>query len=219
MLPFFSDSRAHDAFELLVQVLDLIHIDIKDVARLFYGKIVAMRRFRCGTKEEGDDQPGFWMLPLPRKSGQLKLRDCINEWAKLDPFDDENPLFCPTHRRGEAYQMKMAVRQFAQYIIIQLNRFNRSGYRSSKDTRRVEYDLGFHSREFAKEDTGFYRLVGVVCHHGSEYGGHYTCCVGDPDNLTWYRISDASVSTCSRQAAVMDDAYILFYEQDKTTLV
>jgi ubiquitin C-terminal hydrolase len=214
MLPFFSDHQAHDAFELLVQLLDLIHTDVSEVSELFYGKIVARRKFKCKTMEEGDDQPAFWMLPLPRTRGSLTLENCIAEWKKPDPFDDENPLYCPKHRRAEAYQMNMEVQKFARYIIIQLNRFNRSGRRSSKDTRRVTYPSKLDSEKHAREPTGIYRLVGVVCHHGSEYGGHYTCCVGDPDDPTWYEISDSAVRQC-KEAPVMDDAYVLFYEREK----
>jgi hypothetical protein len=94
-MPFFNDYRAHDAFEFLVQLLDLIHRDVRDVSRLFYGKITAMRRLTYGAEDESDNQPAFWMLPLLRSGARLHLRDTIAEWEAVDPPDAANPLFCP----------------------------------------------------------------------------------------------------------------------------
>jgi hypothetical protein len=78
-MPFFRDGRAHDAFEFLVQLLDFTHNDIRVIARLFDGSIVAVRKLRCGIYEQGDDQPAFWMLPLPPRRGPLYLADCVKE--------------------------------------------------------------------------------------------------------------------------------------------
>jgi ubiquitin C-terminal hydrolase len=213
-MPFFSDRNAHDAFEFLVQLLDLVHNDIGDVTPLFYGNNVAMRRFRCGKEEQAVDQPAFWMLPLPRRKKPLNLSDCIDEWRKIEPEDEANPLFCPGHRRAEPYTMEMRVERFARYVVIQLSRFDKTGG-GSKDNRRVKYPFDFPSNDFADQDTGKYSLVAVVCHRGHEYGGHYTCIVGDPTEAIWYEISDDDVRRVQREDAVRDEAYILFYEQQR----
>jgi ubiquitin C-terminal hydrolase len=211
-MPFFKDQRQLDAFEFLVQLLDLIQTDVRDIARLFYGKIVAMRRFRCGTRLELDGQRAFWTLPLPRSRGPLDLADCVGEWGRIAPVDEATRSFCPCHSRAESFTTQMLVERFAQYIVIQLDRFYKVGG-GSKDGRPVNYPFQFRSADFAAEDTGTYSLVAVVCHQGREYAGRYTCIVGNPGQATWYAISDETVTPVQRETAIHDDAYILFYER------
>jgi ubiquitin C-terminal hydrolase len=216
-MPMFTGLKADDAFEFLVQLLDVMHRELSvggdsPIARCFYGRILVRRVFLCGAREEADDQPAFLMVPLPPPGRVPTLAGCFSEWQRSDPPDRDNPLFCPQCRCPEAFTMKMAVGHFADCIIIQLNRFTRGPFGTSKDNRRVEYPCKLDSRGLAEHTAGVYQLVGVVCHQGWEYAGHYTCIVRGPEEPPrWWRISDASVTPIPESSVVTEDAYILFY--------
>ena len=128
----------------------------------------------------------------------------------------------------------------SKYLIIQLKRFKQIGYEKSKNYAEVEFpidlDLNGHiidsslpetyfiqgeeTEDFIKPAywTGFdeskqtkYKLYGVVNHHGSLGGGHYTAYARQAD--TWYLFDDSRVEEVEPQKIVSNSAYLLFYER------
>ena len=58
-----------------------------------------------------------------------------------------------------------------------------------------------------------YDLYGVVNHHGSLYGGHYTAyCLNFLDHK-WYEFNDSRVSKMSSKEVVSVYSYVLFYRR------
>ncbi|XP_057835607.1 ubiquitin carboxyl-terminal hydrolase 2 isoform X2 [Cryptomeria japonica] len=78
------------------------------------------------------------------------------------------------------------------------------------------------------KESCIYHLIGVVEHSGSMRGGHYVAYVrgprdekmqevndeDDPNQSTWYCISDSSVRKISFSEVLQREAYLLFYEKD-----
>ena len=56
-----------------------------------------------------------------------------------------------------------------------------------------------------------YDLYGVVNHHGSLYGGHYTAYCQNFLNKRWYEFNDSRVSEISKNDIVSAYSYVLFY--------
>jgi ubiquitin C-terminal hydrolase len=58
-----------------------------------------------------------------------------------------------------------------------------------------------------------YDLYGVINHHGSLYGGHYTAyCLNFLDRR-WYEFNDSRVSQIAKGEVVSDYSYVLFYKR------
>ena len=66
-----------------------------------------------------------------------------------------------------------------------------------------------------KNDKIMYSLYGVVVHHGSLHGGHYTAYVKAAaihDTTMWYYASDSHVRSARVEEIKKSNAYMLFYE-------
>jgi ubiquitin C-terminal hydrolase len=63
-----------------------------------------------------------------------------------------------------------------------------------------------------------YDLQGVVNHHGSLSGGHYTCFIANArSNLSaqtsWTYVSDTESRAVSAEQVLSSEAYVLFYRR------
>jgi len=58
-----------------------------------------------------------------------------------------------------------------------------------------------------------YRLSGVVCHHGTSGGGHYTCYNFNPVTELWYEFDDSLVRQVDLATVLASEAYVLFYRK------
>ena len=62
-----------------------------------------------------------------------------------------------------------------------------------------------------------YDLTGVVCHHGTSGGGHYTAYALNPSNEEWYEFDDSSVTRVDAAAVLAAEAYVLFYRKNNSS--
>ena len=60
-----------------------------------------------------------------------------------------------------------------------------------------------------------YDLTGIVCHHGTAGGGHYTAYALNPINEEWYEFDDSYVTQVEPSAVVNAEAYVLFYRKNR----
>ena len=58
-----------------------------------------------------------------------------------------------------------------------------------------------------------YALCGVILHHGSVGGGHYTSMALNPKDETWYRFDDEFVFPVDEESVANSQAYVLFYKK------
>jgi ubiquitin C-terminal hydrolase len=223
-MPDFNDGEQHDAFEFLFQFFDVLHEDLRAskedrsiISDLFQSNIIAHRRFKCGLLDPSDDQPSYLILPLPSSASAVTLARCVAEWTRVETADEANPLWCSRCCRLEAFQMQVHVNKLSEYAVIQFLRFKQGRFGTTKDTRPIEYPMEFDSKELLNpaQSTGKYSLIGVVCHIGGVHGGHYTCVVRRSVSSPWYEISDSCVSNGSETCWLCNNAYILFYEQQR----
>ena len=59
-----------------------------------------------------------------------------------------------------------------------------------------------------------YDLSGVICHHGSAGGGHYTAYALNPFDQEWYEFDDSSVTKVDNATVMAAEAYVLFYRKN-----
>ena len=86
---------------------------------------------------------------------------------------------------------------------------------------RSLFQSGFNAVEFPprlhKESTSavaLYDLTGVICHHGSAGGGHYTSYALNPVDEDWYEFDDSTVTKVDPASVMNSEAYVLFYRKN-----
>jgi ubiquitin C-terminal hydrolase len=168
------------------------------VVKLFHGETCTSLQYRCGMREDIHEPLASWALPLPSGRKSVTLKDCVKLWEQEHTLIGDNGVWCDRCGMVEDVRRKVRVVKFAPVLIVQLKRFtnSRRGELRKNDVP-VSYPNEIDSADFADHPTGIYDLTGVICHSGSLVGGHYTCRVRDPENMSqWYYISDSYVSPC-----------------------
>lgn len=117
----------------------------------------------------------------------------------------------------------MKFRRLPPILVLQLGCFQEMHYgghtRIAKSSRRIRFCESVNV-PLANGDHVTYELYGVVNHHGSSYGGHYTSYVKQlsitGDQGLWYHCNDSYIEKASLSAALRSsDAYMLFYRRSQ----
>ena len=107
-------------------------------------------------------------------------------------------------------------------LCIHLKRFRHDFAFSTKISSKVTFplvDLDMSTwlhKDCLSQETS-YDLTGVVCHHGTSGGGHYTAYALNPSNEEWYEFDDSSVTKVDPAAVLASEAYVLFYRKNNTS--
>jgi len=100
-------------------------------------------------------------------------------------------------------------------LIIQLKRFN---FNFEKNDNYISYpinNLKLKKYAYIYEDTNTtYKLIGINCHSGNIYCGHYYSYCRNIKNNKWYKHNDEIVTkVTSLEDLITNDAYLLFYHK------
>ena len=105
-------------------------------------------------------------------------------------------------------------------LCVHLKRFRHDFAFSSKISTRVSFPLSglemsswLHS-SLSSTSCSTYSLSGVICHHGTAGGGHYTSYCFSPSTSCWYEYDDSLVREVDRETVLNSEAYVLFYKKD-----
>lgn len=166
------------------------------------------------------------------------LEQCLDEMKKPETLLEGNEVWCSKCEDLKLAEKKMEMYKASKYLIIQLKRFKQIGYEKSKNHAEVNFpvdlDLAGHIIDSTLPETYFldcedqfikpnfwkgfdtsqqtkYKLYGVVNHHGSLGGGHYTAYARHGDQ--WYLFDDSRVEEVATEKIVSSAAYLLFYER------
>jgi len=147
----------------------------------------------------------------------VSLLDCLSCFFSADELKGDNMYSCEKCnklRNGLKYSQ---VTELPDTLCIHLKRFRHDFAFSSKIGTRVQFeevvDMSpwLHAECSSRERT--YRLSGVVCHHGTSGGGHYTCYNYNHVSATWHEFDDSIVREVSLQTVLASEAYVLFYRK------
>ena len=151
-------------------------------------------------------------LPIITETGeQIKsLLDAIKNFEK-----DKN-IKC---KCGYYYKSKTVIYTLPEILIIHLQRSNfrehSEHYVSFK--HELRFDENLLSEFNIKYKDYNYELVGVINHHGSQYGGHnFSYCKNFFDN-EWYEYNDEDVSPIKESYICTKHGFLLFYQLKNNT--
>lgn len=165
----------------------------------------------------------FWdlSLPIPSRTGQLKLQQCLAHFTREEELDgDEKPTCAKCGVRRKCLKW-FTVQKFPKVLVVHLKRFSPTERFRGKLSVLVDFpltglDMGPYAANRGQEAT--YNLYAVSNHSGTTYSGHYTAYCKHPYNGAWHEYNDSRVSSISPRNVVSSEAYVLFYELGSTSV-
>ena len=105
-------------------------------------------------------------------------------------------------------------------LCVHLKRFRHEFAFSSKISSKVTFplvdlDMGpwLHRQDCISRENK-YDLIGVICHHGTAGGGHYTSYALNNIDQEWYEYDDSYVTKVEAATVMNAEAYVLFYRKN-----
>ncbi|CAK1546558.1 unnamed protein product [Leptosia nina] len=191
------------------------------VGDIFVGQLKStLRCTHC--KHDSVTFDPFWdlSLPIPSRTGNLKLQQCLQHFVKEEELDgDEKPTCSKCGVRRKCLKW-FTVQKFPQVLVLHLKRFSPTERFRGKLSVVVEFPLtGLDMSPLAanKTSSAVYNLYAVSNHSGTTYSGHYTAYCKHPYTGEWHEYNDSRVTPINPRDVVSPEAYVLFYELASTT--
>ncbi|XP_025270424.1 putative uncharacterized protein DDB_G0277255 isoform X1 [Camponotus floridanus] len=160
----------------------------------------------------------FWdlSLPIPGRSGTVKLSQCLEHFTREEVLDGDEKPTCSKCQMRRKCTKSFSIQKFPKILVIHLKRFSPMERFRGKLNVMVDFPLtGLDLSAFAAPRVPgcTYNLYGVANHSGTTYSGHYTAYCKHPYSGEWHEYNDSRVSVVSSRSVVSSEAYVLFYEQ------
>ncbi|XP_047542359.1 ubiquitin carboxyl-terminal hydrolase 10-like [Vanessa atalanta] len=209
------DDNLSDSAKALEAWSRYLRMEDSRVGDIFVGQLKSTLRCTHCHHDSVTFDP-FWdlSLPIPSRTGNLKLQQCLQHFVREEELDgDEKPTCSKCGVRRKCLKW-FTVQKFPQVLVLHLKRFSPTERFRGKLSVVVEFPLsGLDMSPFAAAPThATYNLYAVSNHSGTTYSGHYTAYCKHPYNGDWHEYNDSRVSTISARDVVSAEAYVLFYE-------
>ncbi|XP_050443595.1 ubiquitin carboxyl-terminal hydrolase 20 [Adelges cooleyi] len=168
----------------------------------------------------------FWFWDMMYKwfwGPTVGLHDCLAAFFSADELKGDNMYSCEKCKKLRNGIKFSKLLELPEVLCIHLKRFRHELMFSSKITSYVTFPIdGLDLRPYVHKDctsqVTTYKLVSVICHHGTiGSGGHYTCYSLNPINEQWYEFDDQCVTLVSAEIVRNSEAYVLFYKKNSPT--
>ncbi|XP_050663525.1 ubiquitin carboxyl-terminal hydrolase 2-like isoform X3 [Leptidea sinapis] len=202
-------AKANEAWSRYVRMED------SRVGDIFMGQLKStLRCTHC--KHDSVTFDPFWdlSLPIPSRTGNLKLQQCLQHFVREEELDgDEKPTCSKCGVRRKCLKW-FTVQKFPKVLVLHLKRFSPTERFRGKLNVLVEFPLNGldMSPLSANNTTATYNLYALSNHSGTTYSGHYTAYCKHPYSGDWHEYNDSRVSPINPRDVVSPEAYVLFYE-------
>ncbi|KAK2720325.1 ubiquitin carboxyl-terminal hydrolase 33-like isoform X2 [Artemia franciscana] len=148
----------------------------------------------------------------------VSLYDCLSGFFGSDELKGDNMYSCERCKKLRNGIKKATLMELPEVLTVHLKRFRHEMNCSTKISNRVTFPLtGLNLRPYACSDSPSrvmtYDLVGVIVHHGTVGGGHYTAYALNNITKSWYEYDDNIVRQVSPETVENCQAYVLFYRK------
>ncbi|KAG6455645.1 hypothetical protein O3G_MSEX009304 [Manduca sexta] len=191
------------------------------VGDIFVGQLKSTLRCTHCNHDSVTFDP-FWdlSLPIPSRTGNLKLQQCLQYFTKQEELDgDEKPTCSKCGVRRKCLKW-FTVQKFPQVLVLHLKRFSPTERFRGKLSVVVEFPLSaldMAPYAAARAPAATYDLYAVSNHSGTTYSGHYTAYCKHPYTGEWHEYNDSRVTPISPRNVVSSEAYVLFYELSRSS--
>ncbi|KXJ26546.1 ubiquitin carboxyl-terminal hydrolase 36 [Exaiptasia diaphana] len=137
----------------------------------------------------------------------------LQRLCKAELLDGDNLYYCLKCKKKVPAHKQVLIHRPPNVLTVQLKRFDSNHIFGGKITKSVEYAEYLDLRPFMTSKGGpvKYKLYGVLVHSGySSNSGHYYCYIRSSNNM-WYNMNDSVVRQVGLNAALSQQAYLLFY--------
>ncbi|XP_066991120.1 ubiquitin carboxyl-terminal hydrolase 2 [Anabrus simplex] len=193
-----------------------LRMDDSKVVDIFVGQLKSTLRCTvCGHCSVTFDP--FWdlSLPIPSRTGQVRLQQCLDHFTREEVMDGDEKPTCSKCQMRRKCTKSFTIQKFPKILVLHLKRFSPMERFRGKLNVTVDFPLtGLDLSAYAasRGQGCMYNLYGVANHSGTTYSGHYTAYCRHPYSGDWHEYNDSRVSSISSRSVVSSEAYVLFYE-------
>ncbi|KAF9908472.1 Ubiquitin carboxyl-terminal hydrolase 36 [Lobosporangium transversale] len=148
--------------------------------------------------------------------GSESVQKALRDYTKPEILSKSNQYKCDKCKTLVDARKQMTIYDAPKILCVHLKRFT---YTGQKINRHISFETNLELNSVMstnkKHPDLSYSLYAVLVHvGGSCYSGHYYCYVKSSNGI-WYSMNDSHVSVVSLQSVLNQNAYMLFYTQDK----
>ncbi|XP_043232925.1 ubiquitin carboxyl-terminal hydrolase 2-like isoform X2 [Amphibalanus amphitrite] len=189
---------------------------------LFVGQLKSTLRCTvCGHASVTFDP--FWdlSLPIPSRSGQVRLQACFDLFTKEEVLDGDEKPTCSKCQKRQKCTKSFSIQKFPRILVVHLKRFSPQERFRGKLNTTVDFSVnGLDLSPYSAGQTPCrYNLYGVANHSGTLFSGHYTAYCRHPYTAEWYEYNDSRVHVMNQRNVNSGEAYVLFFELAGSTHV
>ncbi|EKM50435.1 uncharacterized protein PHACADRAFT_129620 [Phanerochaete carnosa HHB-10118-sp] len=172
-----------------------------------------------------------------KKSRGISLQDCLDEFTKKEQLGEDDLWYCPRCKKHQQATKSFDLWSVPDVLVVHLKRFSNSRILRDKIDTFVDFPLsgldltsmvgqrkvasrlvekGEDPKELGLDDIDeplVYDLFAVDEHLGGLGGGHYRAYALNSADQQWHHFDDSYVSPARPEAAVNQNAYLLFYRR------
>ncbi|KAF2363829.1 Peptidase C19 ubiquitin carboxyl-terminal hydrolase [Trinorchestia longiramus] len=159
----------------------------------------------------------FWdlSLPIPSKSGNVRLNQCLDLFTKEEVMDGDERPTCSKCKERRKMTKSFSIQKFPKVLVLHLKRFSPTERWRGKLSCTVEFPVeGLDLSKYASNSrsSSLYNLIGVANHSGTTYSGHYTAFCRHPYSMQWHEYNDSRVTPMPSRRVCSPETYVLFFE-------
>ena len=150
-------------------------------------------------------------LPIPEKSLECSIYDCLNLYINKELLSGENSYFNEKTNSHEDVYKCLNFWSFPKILIVDFKRFTNNNKKKQtlittpiENLNLTDYIIGYDKYVYV------YDLFAIINHSGNCYGGHYTAFIKNANNK-WYHYNDTSVKEIDKSQIITTKAYCYFY--------
>jgi len=153
----------------------------------------------------------------------VTLQDCLAFFFSEDELKGDNMYSCEKCKKLRNGLKFSQVTKLPDTLCVHLKRFRHDFAFSSKISTRVAFPLTgldllpWIHKECSEQSV--YDLTGVICHHGTAGGGHYTSYCLNNQNGRWYHFDDSIITEVDSAVVASSEAYVLFYRKNGDAMI
>ncbi|XP_018012324.1 ubiquitin carboxyl-terminal hydrolase 4 isoform X3 [Hyalella azteca] len=193
-----------------------LRFDDSKIVNMFVGQLKSsLQCSHCSHTSVTFDP--FWdlSLPIPPKTGTVRLNQCLDLFTKEEVMDGDERPTCSKCKERRKMTKSFSIQKFPQVLVLHLKRFSPTERWRGKLSCTVEFpveNLDLSKYASSSRSSCNYNLIGVANHSGTTYSGHYTAFCRHPYSLQWHEYNDSRVTPIPARRVCSSEAYVLFYE-------
>ncbi|KAJ4444910.1 hypothetical protein ANN_06709, partial [Periplaneta americana] len=172
-----------------------LRMDDSKVVDIFVGQLKStLRCTSCGHCSVTFDP--FWdlSLPIPARTGQVRLQQCFDHFTREEVLDGDEKPTCSKCQIRRKCTKSFTIQKFPKILVLHLKRFSPTERFRGKLNVTVDFPLNGLDLSAYAANRGqgcMYNLYGVANHSGTTYSGHYTAYCKHPYTGDWHEYNDS----------------------------